>query len=164
MTTHYEWDREITRTEQPYPKMERPDEYSYHDFEGIAQLDTDITTGTPSIYDTLGLDSKRWNIIGINVSPRSGTWLVNEREDLGGDMVRIYAIDREKAPKHQQQPGSLHNDQSDIEVVEFYAHDVSLNDLLKSFKTARLSIVSRGLDGARIKVAGRADIPVQPEQ
>lgn len=141
--------------------MEWPDDTFYQDFAGVAQLDTDITTFTPTLNEVVGLDEDRWTIVAISASPESGKSLVEGRDH--DDFVRVYAVDGERASGTHSQPGGFHLDEEDIEVVEFLLHDIPLEELWKAFKTVRLSVVLKGIDPARIKVAGLADIPIQPE-
>ena len=160
MTQHHDWDEAtIRRNYSPHPRMEWPDGTFYHRYAGIAQLDPDITT--PTLNALLGLDEDRWLVVGITANPHSGSRLVQGKPRH--DHVRVYAVDKERRSETHSQPGGFHLDEEDIEVVEFLLHDIPLEELWKAFKTVRLSAVLKGIDPARIKVAGLADIPIQPE-
>ena len=91
----------------------------------------------------------------------SGKHLLNETGR--DDMIRVYAVDREKLSDERNAPGGLHSDSAPVEVVEFYVHDMSLSEILECFKSVSISVTSKGIDRSRIKVSGLADIPVQPD-
>lgn len=161
MTTHHEWGSTITPTDLPHSNMEWAGDAGYRDYVGAIAIEKDITTFTPELHEKLGLDRDRWTIIGLNASPVSGKRLLN---DTGrDDMIRVYAVDREKLSNDRNVPGGLHFDSGPVEVVEFYLHDMSLSEILECFKSVSISVTSRGIDHSRIKVSGLADIPVQPD-
>lgn len=161
MTTHHEWGSTITPTDLPHPGMEWAGDAGYRDYDGAIALEDDFTTLTPDLYEKLGLDRDRWSIIGLNASPASGKRLLN---DTGrDDMIRVYAVDREKLSGERNVPGGLHSDSGPVEVVEFYVHDMSISEILECFKSVSISVTSQGIDHSRIKVSGLADIPVQPD-
>lgn len=141
--------------------MEWAGDAGYRDYEGAIVLEDDFTTLTPGLYEKLGLDRDRWTIIGLNASPVSGKRLLN---DTGrDDLIRVYAVDREKLSDDRNVPGGLHFDSGPVEVVEFYVHDMSISDILECFKSVSISVTSQGIDHSRVKVSGLADIPVQPD-
>lgn len=161
MTTNHEWGSTITPTDLPHPNMEWAGDAGYRDYEGAIVFEDDFTTFTPELHEKLGLDHDRWTIIGLNASPASGKHLLNDSER--DDMIRVYAVDRERLSGERNAPGGLHSDSDPIEVVEFYIHDVSFSEILECFKSVSISVTSKGIDHSRIKVAGLADIPVQPD-
>jgi len=146
----------------PYSSMEWAGDVSPSDYKGEINFEFDDTEMTPSLNEMLGLDRDRWSIIGINASPESGRNLVEE--DEYDDTIRIYAVDRTRANETLNQPGGLYNDTENVEVVEFYLHDLNMEDILKCFKRVSFSATLPGLEHSRFKVAGRADIPVQADE
>lgn len=161
MSIHHEWGSTITPIDLPHPNMEWAGDAGYRDYVGAIAIEKDITTFTPELHEKLGLDRDRWTIIGLNASPTSGKHLLN---DTGrDDMIRVYAVDREKLSDDRNAPGGLHFDSGPLEVVEFYVHDMSFSEILECFKSVSISVTSRGIDHSRIKVSGLADIPVQPD-
>lgn len=165
MTNNYEWDNTITPQDRPYTTMEWAQDRCYTDYSGAITFEQDITELTPWLHELMGLDRDRWSIIGFNASPASGRFLAEHgtRNNHRGDLIRVYAVDRTRASETHKEPGGLHKDQENIEVVEFLLHDLTLGDIFKCFKSVNFSLTGHGIDHSRIKVAGVADIPVQPE-
>lgn len=157
--TDYEWGRDI-RQQDPWP-MEGQEFIGHETYRGTIHLDHDITTFTPFLHDVIGLDRERWSIVGFNISPNSGKYLVNGRG--GSDLIRVYAVDRELLSDEEKAPGAFHSRKGDLEVVEFLCHDLTFEDLLKCFKQVNIHLKTKGLDSLNFMVTGRADIPVQDD-
>lgn len=157
--TEYTWNQEIRPT-TPFAKEEL-DDRSFFTFGGEIQLDKDITISTSEIHDRLGLDRSRWMIVGIDASLESGKNLINKRGT--GDLIHVYAVDRDKLTEEQNKTGRVFDSLDSIEVVSFACHDLSFQEILEGMKTARISLMSKGLRNRKLTVTGYADIPVQEE-
>lgn len=156
---NYEWDKTITPC-NPHP-MEAEEYVGYQDYTGSINIESDITTLTPELHETLGLDRERWDIVGFYISPESGKWL--EKDADRDDLIMVYCVDRNKLSDDEAKPGGLTQTHAPLEVVSFRCHDMKLADILRSFKSMHLNFKASGVSQRKFVVKGLADIPAQDD-
>ena len=156
---NYEWDKTITPC-NPHP-MEAEEYVGYQDYTGSINIESDITTLTPELHETLGLDRERWSIVGLYVSPASGKSLELKRDRE--DLIIVYCVDNALLSDEDKKVGGLTQSDAPLDVVSFYCHDMKLADILRSFKSVHLNFKRTGVSHRNFVVRGRADIPVQDD-
>lgn len=111
--------------------------------------------GFQHLDEVLGLDLKRWSIVGIRVSAATG----KQVDADAADFITVYAVDGNSAPRSQKGAGGLLKDKKPIEVVEFRCNELTLTDLLRSIGGLNIDVWSRGFQDRDFYVTGKAVIP-----
>lgn len=124
---------------------------SYKDWSGTAAADQHETSGHKSAYELVGLDSKKWWIVGYDFQGQHLT---------KAGRVYIYAVDRQtysiKNYDALQQYGASHGS---IPVTSFLVHDVSPADFISTvFNQFQVQLRTRSLEDHDLSVMELADL------